>query len=432
MSVTATAVIASALFAAEPVDAASYKVQSGDSLWTIAQKHQTTVSHLKKINNLSGDIIFPNQILETETKQNNSSNDSSNVTKPTQSSKTSTYTVKRGDTLSGIASKHKISLTNLMKWNDLDTTLIYPGNVFIVSDPKNNANSGTIENNGSNESTQTESNTTKPSQQAQVYTVKSGDTLSAIAKRYGVTVTQLKAWNDLNSDLILIGQKLKVNHGNSVNTGNTKPNDENTSSNTEGSVKPPSQQVSPAQVYTVKSGDTLSTIAKKYSVTVANLKKWNNLNSDLILIGQKLNVNGGQHTSNGNNSSEAPTADVSYNVDQLMKVAKSMIGVSYEWGGQTPSGFDCSGFIYYAYNDAGMNIARHSTEGYYSRSYYVDKPQIGDLVFFENTYKAGISHMGIYIGNNEFIHAGSSTGVTIANLNNSYWKPRFDGFKRFY
>src|SRR5699024_10381304 len=134
-------------------------------------------------------------------------------------------------------------------------------------DPKNNANSGTIENNGSNESTQTESNTTKPSQQAQVYTVKSGDTLSAIAKRYGVTVTQLKEWNDLNSDLILIGQKLKVNHGNSVNTGNTKPNDENTSSNTEGSVKPPSQQVSPAQVYTVKSGDTLSTIAKKYSVT---------------------------------------------------------------------------------------------------------------------------------------------------------------------
>jgi len=79
-----------------------------------------------------------------------------------------------------------------------------------------------------------------------------------------------------------------------------------------------------------------------------------------------------------------------------------------------------------------MDISRLSTDGYYNRSFYVNKPQVGDLVFFSGTYRAGISHMGIYVGNNQFIHAGSSTGVTVTSLDNSYWKSHFEGFKRFY
>ena len=77
------------------------------------------------------------------------------------------------------------------------------------------------------------------------------------------------------------------------------------------------------------------------------------------------------------------------------------------------------------------SVKRLSSEGYYSRSYYVNSPQPGDLVFFENAYKKGISHLGIYIGNNEFIHAGDN-GVQVTSLSNSYWKSKFDGFKRFY
>lgn len=388
MSVTATAVIASAFFATEKVDAASYKVQSGDSLWAIAQKHETTVSHLKTINNLSGDIIFPNQILETKTKQKNESSNASsntNTTKPKEESKSTTYTVKRGDTLSAIAVKHQISLTNLMKWNNLETTLIYPGNVFIVSDPEksSSSSSGTNENSSANTDKNNSSSGTN---------------------------------NGSNA-----GTSENVNPGSNSSNGSTGGS----------SVPAPDQQVAPAKVYTVKSGDTLSAIARKHKVTVANLKKWNQLNSDLILIGQKLDMNGNKNNSS-DHSTETPTADVNYDVNQLIKVAHSMIGSSYVWGGQTPNGFDCSGFIHYAYNNAGTDIARHSTEGYYNRSYYVNKPQVGDLVFFENTYKAGISHMGIYIGNNEFIHAGTSTGVTIANLDSNYWKKHYDGFKRFY
>ena len=65
------------------------------------------------------------------------------------------------------------------------------------------------------------------------------------------------------------------------------------------------------------------------------------------------------------------------------------MGVPYVWAGSTPDGFDCSGFIYYAYNKAGKQMGRYSSEGYYNRSFYVNEPQPGDLVFFENTYKKG-------------------------------------------
>src|SRR5699024_5540475 len=187
MSVTATAAIVSAIYAADEAEATTYKVQSGDSLWTIAQKYNTSVSNLKSINSLKSDVIFPNQKIKTS--KSSSSNSSS---KPTSSSSKSTYTVKAGDTLSGIASKHKISLSNLMKWNDLDTTLIFPGNVLTVS-----KNGGSSSSNGGSSSGSSSS-----------YTVKSGDTLSHIAVRNKVSVANLKKWNNLNSDLIRVGQKL--------------------------------------------------------------------------------------------------------------------------------------------------------------------------------------------------------------------------------
>ncbi|MCT2134626.1 LysM peptidoglycan-binding domain-containing protein [Oceanobacillus kimchii] len=349
-SVTASAVVASAFFAVDEAEAASYKVKSGDSLWKIAQQHSTSVSTLKSINNLSSDVIYPNQVLKTSKSSSGSSSNSnsSNSSSNSNSSGSATYTVKRGDTLSGIASKHGISLSNLMKWNNLSTTLIYPGDKFVIS--KNGTSNSGSSNSGSN----------------------SGSS----------------------------------NSGNS-NSGSSK-------------------------VHTVKSGDTLSALAKKYNTSVSNLKKWNNLNSSLIIVGQKLNVSSTGSSGNSNSSSNSSSnADVDYNVDKLISTAKSLNGTPYVWGGSTPSGFDCSGFIYHVYNKAGKGISRTSSQGYFDRSYYVNSPQKGDLVFFKNTYKSGISHLGIYIGNNQFIHAGSS-GVQITSLDNSYWSKHFDSFKRFY
>lgn len=409
MSVTASAAIASAIFAAEEAEAATYKVKSGDSLWSIAQKYNTTVKKLKSINNLSSDIIFPNQKIQTN--KSSSSNSSSSSSKPASSGSASTYTVKSGDTLSGIASKHKVSLSDLMKWNGLDTTLIFPGNVFVVSKS------------GAGSSGSSSSSSSSSSGSSSTYKVKSGDTLSHIASRYGVSVANLKKWNNLSSDLIRVGQKLSVKGGSSSG---------GSSSGSSGSGSSSSKKT-----YTVKSGDSLSKIASQYGVTVSKLKSWNNLKSDTIYIGQKLSINGkssGSSSSGSSNSggSSGGSANAGFNVNKLVNEAKKHQGVPYVWGGQSTSGFDCSGYIHYVYNKAGLKSSRTNTEGYYSRSYYINNPQVGDLVFFEGTYKAGISHMGIYLGNNQFIHAGTSTGVTITSLSNPYWSKHFDGFKRFY
>ena len=162
------------------------------------------------------------------------------------------------------------------------------------------------------------------------------------------------------------------------------------------------------------------------------MKKWNNLSSDTIYVGQSLKIVGGNSTSNNSSSTPQDHIGTSYNVNKLIEIAKNFIGVPYVWGGSSPAGFDCSGYIYYVYQQAGLNIGRFNAEGYFNRSYYVTSPQLGDLVFFKDTYKKGISHVGIYLGNNEFISATSSGGVKIVSLNNSYWSQHFDSYKRFY
>ncbi|MFP7479743.1 LysM peptidoglycan-binding domain-containing protein [Terribacillus saccharophilus] len=343
VTLAATAVIASSY--ATTVDAASYKVQKGDSLWKIASKYDTSVNKLMEINGLKSSIIFPNQVLQTS--GSSSSSKSTTKTSSSSSSSASTYTVKSGDTLSGIAAKHKISLSNLKKWNNISGYLIYPGD------------------------------------------------------------------------------KLKVSAGGSSSSSN------NSSSSNSGS-----SSSSSSSTYKVKSGDSLWKIANNNGVSVANLKSWNNLSSDVIRVGQTLKING--KASSGSSSSTKPanntqvdSAKTSKSVDKLISVAKSQLGKPYVWGGATTAGFDCSGFIYYAFKNAGFDISRTSAEGYFNRSYYVSSPQPGDLIFFKGTYKAGISHMGIYLGGGQFIHADND-GVRITSTSNSYYAKHFDSYKRFY
>jgi peptidoglycan hydrolase-like protein with peptidoglycan-binding domain len=105
-----------------------------------------------------------------------------------------------------------------------------------------------------------------------------------------------------------------------------------------------------------------------------------------------------------------------------------LIGVPYQWGGTTTKGFDCSGFLQYVFAKEGIKLPRTVAEMWTSTS-TVSAPEVGDLVFFE-TYKAGPSHAGIYIGNNQFVHSGSNSGVTISNLTYTYWQDRYLGTKR--
>jgi LysM repeat protein len=174
---------------AKPAQTNTYKVKSGDTLYSIAKKYNTTVSSLKKLNSLKSDRIYTGQVLKVSGTQTTPSKDES-----TSSSKTISYKVKKGDTLYSIAKRHKTTVNTLKKLNNLKSDMIYAGQTLKVS------GSGKVPSNNKGTS---ELNTT-------TYKVKKGDTLYSIAKRYNTSVSKLKSSNNLISDRIYVGNLLKV------------------------------------------------------------------------------------------------------------------------------------------------------------------------------------------------------------------------------
>ena len=114
----------------------------------------------------------------------------------------------------------------------------------------------------------------------------------------------------------------------------------------------------------------------------------------------------------------------------LTRNAMRFLGVPYVFGGTTSSGFDCSGFVQHVYAMLGYHIPRTADAQYYAGKHIAGRSMVpGDLVFFQ-TYAAGPSHVGIYLGNDRFVHASSSRGVTVSSLHESYWSARYLGAKR--
>ena len=284
-----------------------YTVQSGDTLSGIAVEYNTTTATLTSLNNLSNpNLIYVGQRLlvksaSTAAASSATSTATSTASATSTSSTTSatTYTVKSGDTLSSIASSHNTTTAALTSLNSLaNPNLIYVGQVLKL------ANTTTA-------STSSTSSAASTSSSAMTYTVKSGDTLSSIASSYNTTTSTLTSLNNLsNPNLIYVGQVLKV-------AGSSTSVSTSTSSSS-------ASQATTSGTYTVKAGDTLSSIASSYNTTTAALASANSIsNANLIYVGQVLKVTGTSSSTSTTTSSTSSTSS-SYTVksgDSLSAIA---------------------------------------------------------------------------------------------------------------
>ncbi len=285
----------------------TYTVKAGDSLYRIAKNHNISLQELKSLNNLNSDLIFAGQVLKVsgQVSSSQSSTNTSQSSNQTQTSGNGTYTVKAGDPLYRIAVSHNMSLQELKNLNNLSSNLIMPGQVLKVS--------------GQVSSSQSSTNTSQSSNQPQAsgngtYTVKAGDSLYRIAVNHNMSLQELKNLNNLSSNLIMPGQVLKVSG--QVSSSQPSTNTSQSSNQT---------QASGNGTYTVKAGDSLWAIANSHKMTLNDLKRVNNLSSDLIYVGQTLKVTKGAVTTVNKPNTQSNT-NKTYTVkagDSLWRIASN-------------------------------------------------------------------------------------------------------------
>ena len=217
----------------------TYTVLRGDTLYGIAKKFNTSVQSIKELNNLTTSDIYIGQKL--------------NIKKDEDSEPLEciVYTVKKGDNLYSIAKKYNTTVDEIKRYNGLSSSLLNIGDRIVI--PCNVVNDYKDKNNN-----------------YVSYVVVKGDSLYSIAKRFGTTVDKIKELNDIKSNILNIGQTIIVDDKNGISFVLECYGDDN--SNT----------------YTVQSGESLYSIAKKFNTSVDNLKRKNNLTSNLICVGQKL------------------------------------------------------------------------------------------------------------------------------------------------
>ncbi|MDV7714565.1 LysM peptidoglycan-binding domain-containing protein [Oenococcus oeni] len=254
-----------------PSSSKSYTVASGDTLTSIAKAYGTTVSAIATANNISNpDYIYVGEVLTIGSSTSTSTSTSSTSSSSTSSSSKS-YTVASGDTLTSIAKAYGTTVSAIATANNISNPdYIYVGEVLTI---------------GSSTSTSTSTSTSSTSSSStssssKSYTVASGDTLTSIAKAYGTTVSAIATANNIsNPDYIYVGEVLTI--GSSTSTSTSTSTSSTSSSSTSSSSKS----------YTVASGDTLTSIAKAYGVSISTLAKLNNIsNTNLIYAGTTLKI----------------------------------------------------------------------------------------------------------------------------------------------
>jgi len=374
------------------------------------------------------------------------------------------YTLRAGETIRKVADHFNVDAADIIRANVLgpNPDLVQPGTKLVVpgaTPVMARRASGTVQAGGGSGSDQAaaaigdgvslpidDTATAVPS--TRTYEVQSGDTLAGIADTFGVDVQTILSSNGIDDpDTIHPGSELRILPVKGLE-------------------------------YEVESGETLADIAYKYQVDLGLLLDYNDLNDpDVLRIGAKLVVPGGKvrpdlipapapvvdsaprtqpATSGGavvqvprpaapaaapkpaapapKPVPAAPVLASGSGGGTIVSNAMKFVGYRYVFGGTSPAGFDCSGFVYYIHNRSGAPVGRGMWQQYNGGAHVsMNSLQPGDTVFFANTYMPGLSHDGIYIGGGQFVHASDErTGVTVSSLYTGYWQSHYVGATRLW
>jgi len=334
-----------------------------------------------------------------------------------------TYIIKKGDTPQKIAKKFKVSSRDIVKVNNLKPCNLKTGMSITIplgkkdvsrkNNPAEKKDKKTIDT--------SDIKTENSHEDSSVHIIKKGDTLFSLSKKYSVPITELKDINKLESNNLTPGQKLIVGK-------------------------------SGQRTYTVKRGDTIYQITRRFNIKLNELRKINSLETDKLKPGQTILLEEPSRSEEEPKTydtiiAQAPAENTMENnmemasgspelmdigiQDRLILFAKKLLDIPYRFGGNSLLGIDCSAYVQKVYGIIGVNLPRSAREQF-TEGNSVEKEELsmGDLVFFK-TYASFPSHVGIYLGNNLFIHASSrSKKVTIDSLETPYYLKRFIGGKR--
>ncbi len=350
-----------------------------------------------------------------------------------------TYKVKEGDSLYNIGKKFHVSVKEIKEINGLSSNRLKIGSRLVI--PAKVSSEKAVDRHAISKASG-----------IKYHKVKKGESLYTIARQYGLSVDELKEINGLKDSNLRIGQRLSLaasaSHSIIVKSS--------------GTVKPSGEDHK--TIYAVKKGDSIYAIAKRYGINQKEIRRTNRLKDNRLKPGQRLVLYVKTETKKPPSErpditlselshdpllkDPAPDVDVQEHKEgtesdkqegiegldkqeRLALFAKKFLGIPYRFGGSTLFGIDCSAFVQKVFGFFKVPLPRTAREQF-SVGEDIDKNDlsIGDLVFFR-TYARFPSHVGIYIGNNLFIHASSKVRrVTIDSLDEPYYLKRFIGARR--
>ncbi len=364
-----------------------HTIKSGETLYMIAHKNHTTIDEVRVVNNLKkGETLKLGNVLTVP--QNTYFPDKKIVK----------HTIKSGETLFTIARKHKTSVDKVREANGLKLDdMLKVGKVLTIAENTYFPPEG-------------KKQAPKPSKIVK-HTIKSGETLFTIARKYGSSVKDVREKNGLKlNETLALGKVLLVPR-NSYTKGSTKiVKNQKKITKTKHSKKYAKKKKShiKKRVKEQKLARTLRKVKTKRST-----KKHNGFSFDNIFFSR-----------NSNSKSK-----------KITSLAKKKLGKRYVWGAiGTKNTFDCSGFTSYVCKKNGISIPRTSrAQSSYGK--YVSRSNLrpGDLIFFDTSKrrKGYVNHVGIYLGNDRFIHASSAKKkVVISKLGKSFYSRRYKGARR--